>query len=157
MLQRVQSVLLLIAAVAMGVFLATNSYTRQIAADESVIANPYHILHSKGALAVSQKPVYYIATLAVLALGLSVFCVFQYKNRVRQMLLVALNSLFMGLSLGLMVYHIQNDAVTMGDPSGVGKYGIGLYAAFIALGCNWVANRFIRKDEKLVRSADRMR
>ncbi|NBA87301.1 DUF4293 family protein [Emticicia sp. CRIBPO] len=157
MLQRIQSLLLLVAAISMGVFLGTNSFTKQISPDEAVIVNPYHVLHTKGSLAAMDKPIYYVALLGVLALGLSLFSIFQYRNRVRQMLFVALNSLFMGLSLGLSVYHIQNDAVKIGADSIQGVYGIGIYAAFLALACNWVANRFIRKDEKMVKDADRMR
>jgi hypothetical protein len=32
-----------------------------------------------------------------------------------------------------------------------------MWAAFVALAANWLANRFIKKDEKLVKDADRMR
>jgi len=38
-----------------------------------------------------------------------------------------------------------------------GKYGFGLYLPGIAVIGNLLANRFIRRDEKLVREADRLR
>ena len=155
MLQRVQSVLLLLTALALGAFLGTNSFVKTMGPTEKVVVNPYHVFHQTGNLANFDKPVYYVAVLGGLALILTVFTIFQYKNRVRQMLLVALNSLLIGAALAMTVYHIQTYAVTLG--SGDGSYGIGMWAAFVALMANWVANRFIKKDEKLVKDADRMR
>jgi Domain of unknown function (DUF4293) len=157
MLQRIQSVFLLLTSAALAVFLATNSFVKAIGPDEKVAVNPFHVFYAKGNMAIQDIPTYYVAVLAVLALILSIFTIFQYKNRVRQMLLVALNSLLIGLALGITVYHIQNDAIKMGDLKNAGTYGIGLYAAFIALASNWLANRFIKRDEKLVKDADRMR
>lgn len=155
MLQRVQSVLLLVTAIAMGVFLGTNSFVKAIGPDEKVVVNPYHVFHQQGSLAVVDKPIYYVAVVAALSIFLTIFTLFQYKNRIRQMLFVALNSLLMGVALALTVYHIQTDAIKLG--TGDGTYGIGMWAAFIALIANWFANRFIKKDEKLVKDADRMR
>ena len=40
---------------------------------------------------------------------------------------------------------------------GEGSYTIGTWAAFISLVSNLLANRFIKRDEKLVKDADRMR
>lgn len=140
----------------MLVFLGTNSWEKGAGSSSHVIVNPYHVLEVKNTLAVQDHPTYYIAVLAVLAASLSIFAIFQYRNRVRQMLLVALNSLFMGLAMGLTVYQIKYIATPMGD-AGEGTFGIGVWAGFAALLTNWVANRAIRRDEKLVKSADRMR
>lgn len=38
-----------------------------------------------------------------------------------------------------------------------GSYRIGFWAILAAMVCNMLANRFIRKDEALVRSVDRIR
>ena len=38
-----------------------------------------------------------------------------------------------------------------------GSYQIGFWAILAAMVCNMLANRFIRKDEALVRSVDRIR
>jgi glucan phosphoethanolaminetransferase (alkaline phosphatase superfamily) len=157
MLQRIQSLFLLVAAIAMVVFLGTNSFVKELGPNENVVVNPYHVFHAKGQLAMYDKPLYYIAVLGVLAFGLSIFTIFQYKNRLRQMLLVALNSLLIGVALAATVWHIQKDALLIGDPSNQGAYSYGMWAAFIALACNWIANRFIKRDEKLVKDADRMR
>lgn len=157
MLQRVQSILLLITSLALATFLATNSFVKTLGSNEKIVVNAYHFLHTKGTLVVLEKPIYYIATAAALALILTIFTIFQYKNRIRQMLLVALNSLLIGVTLAASVYHIQNDAIKIAGIDQESGYYIGIYAAFIALASNWLANRFIRKDEKLVKDADRMR
>lgn len=156
MLQRIQSLLLLLAGIGMMVFLGTNSWVKGTPEGGQVIVNPYHVVEVKNTLAVQDQPIYYIAVLAVLSAGLSIFTIFQYRNRMRQMLLVALNSLFMGLAMGLTIYQIKYVAMPMGE-SGEGTFGIGVWAGFFALLANWVANRAIRRDEKLVKDADRMR
>jgi len=156
MLQRIQSLLLLLAGTGMLVFLGTNSWEKGSVGGSQVLVNPYHVVEVKNTLAVQDHPVYYIAVLAVLSAGLSIFTIFQYRNRMRQMLLVALNSLFMGLAMGLTIYQIKYVAMPMGE-SGEGTFGIGVWAGFFALLANWVANRAIRRDEKLVKDADRMR
>lgn len=159
MLQRFQSLLLLVSALGMFVFLGTNSWKKTNGDGSTVVVNPYHVFetNASSSLVTSDYPVYYVAILAVLSAGLSIFTIFQYKNRIRQMLFVALNSLLMGAAVGLSVYHIQYKANLLGDTGIEGDFGIGFWAAFVSLFSNWVANRMIRRDEKLVKSADRMR
>lgn len=155
MIQRIQTIFLLITAVALAVFLATNSWTAT-GADNTVLVNPYQIIQTKGALAAFKKEIFYVAVMAVLSIALSIFTIFQFKNRLRQMMLVALNSLLIGVAVATLVYHVKYDAMTL-DGVGEGTFGIGLYAGFVALVANWIARRFIGKDEKLVKDADRMR
>lgn len=155
MLQRIQSLLLLLSAIALGLFLASNIWTSGTT-DGQIIVNPFHVLASKGGLASFKKEIFYVALMAAIALGLSLFTIFQYKNRLRQMLFVALNSLLIGAAIAVSIYHVKYDGMTI-DGAGEGHFEIGLYAGFAALAFNWLANRFIKKDEKLVKSADRMR
>ena len=155
MLQRIQSVLLLLSAIALGVFLATNVWSSQTATGQ-VIVNPYKVLATKGSLASFQKDIFYVALMAVIAIGIALFTIFQYKNRVRQMLFVALNSLLIGAAVATSVYHVKYDGMTI-EGAGEGNFEYGIYAGFAALAFNWIANRIIKKDEKFVKSADRMR
>jgi hypothetical protein len=156
MLQRIQSLLLLVVAVCMFVFLGTQTWHKTGNGEEAIVS-AYALVHMKGALAAVNEPIYYLAVLAVLSAGLSIFTIFQYKNRVRQMLFVALNSLLAGATLAVAVYHINFEANLFFNPEQQGQFGIGFWALFIALIANWFANRFIRRDEKMVKSADRMR
>ena len=72
------------------------------------------------------------------------------------MLLVALNSMLIAAAVALIAYHVKFDAMEL-DNAGEGEFGIGLYAGFVALALNWLANRFIKRDERMVRDSDRMR
>ena len=155
MIQRIQSVFLLITAMALAVFLGTNAYTRTISASESVMVNPYHVLHKVGTLG-TEKPIFYVAVMACISILVTVIALFKYGNRLRQILFVAFNALMMGATLGVTVYHIVKDAKPVGA-GGEETYEVGIFALIIALLSNYIANYFIKKDEKLVRSADRMR
>lgn len=156
MIQRPQTIFLVLSVIGMGVFLGLNSWIKE-SADSTVLTNAFQIVEMKGALAANRKEIFYIAVIAVLSIGVSIFTIFQHKNRVRQMLFVAFNSLLIAAALGVTAYHIKYDAMLMGDASAEGVWSYGFYGGFVALASNWLANRFIRKDEKLVRSADRMR
>jgi Domain of unknown function (DUF4293) len=152
MWQRPQTLLLLLAIVANGVFLGTNSYIKTISPTEKIAVNAFQIFKQNGDVVGEKVPIYYVALLVGLSILLSIFIIFQYRNRVKQMLFVALNSLLLGGALAATVYHIQKTAVAMGGAGG--DYYIGIGAIFVALIANWLANRFIKKDEKLVRDSD---
>ena len=72
------------------------------------------------------------------------------------MKLGALNSLVLAGFLGLSVYFTFRMEKMIGV-AGEGTYEFGMYLPAVALICNLLANRFIRKDEALVRSVDRIR
>ncbi|MFN8432295.1 MAG: DUF4293 domain-containing protein [Spirosomataceae bacterium] len=155
MFQRIQSIFLIITAFSIAVFLGTNSFVKAISPSEKVAINAFQIYHQSGDMALKTVSVYYIAAMAVIALGLTIYTLFLYKNRVKQILFVSIISLFMGVALTTMVYHIQKDVMPLAG--GEGSYTIGTWAAFISLVSNLLANRFIKRDEKLVKDADRMR
>jgi hypothetical protein len=157
MLQRVQTVLLIITVICVGLFLATTSWSKSIGPNEQVMVNPYYFIHTKGGLAIMKTPIFYVATMAGLAGLFTIFTIFQYKNRIRQMLFVALNSILLAGAMSAVIYHITRDGAELGDPNDVGDFGIGIVAIVVALVSNFVANRLIKRDEKLVKSADRMR
>lgn len=158
MLQRVQTILLIITVICVGIFLSTTSWSKSLGPNEQVMVNPFYLIHTKGSLAISKTPIFYVATLAGLAGLFTLFTIFQYKNRIRQMLFVALNSILLAASMSAAIYHITRDGADLGgDPNDVGDFGIGIIAIVVALVANFAANRLIKRDEKLVRSADRMR
>jgi len=78
------------------------------------------------------------------------------------MKLGALNSIIMTVCLGLSVWFatdLQRDLAQSHEwmKTHVGAYGYGLYIPVAAMLLNLIANRLIRRDEKLVRSVDRIR
>jgi len=101
-------------------------------------------------------PTVALSALAVTGMVIALFEIIGYRNRVNQMKLGALNSLVLAGFLGLAVYFTfrMEKMVTV---AGEGSYEFGMYLPAVALIFNLLANRYIRKDEALVRSVDRIR
>lgn len=94
------------------------------------------------------------AICAVAAATIAFFEIGRFKDRMLQIKLGALNSLFMAGSIGSAVYF-ATDLIKTNQAGG--EYGFALFLPVVAMVSNMVANRFIRKDEKLVRDSDRLR
>ncbi|MFC4873108.1 DUF4293 domain-containing protein [Negadavirga shengliensis] len=105
---------------------------------------------------ISKSGNYYIGILAIAAGILALYSLMQYRNRKRQLFLNMINALVMGTTLGLAVF-VSYQANLDFNPKVSGAYVIGFYSIIFALIMNIIANRFIRKDEMLVRSVDRIR
>jgi hypothetical protein len=101
-------------------------------------------------------PYAYSGGVAVIAVLISWIEIFQYKKRLTQIKLGTLNSLLIAGSLIFLVYLTYKGQSELLSNI-LGEYKIGLFMPAIALILNSIANRFIRKDEKLVRSVDRIR
>ncbi|QNL21588.1 DUF4293 domain-containing protein [Hyphobacterium sp. CCMP332] len=160
MIQRVQSIFLAVIAILMAACTGFN-YWQKAALDGSskiYLSAIGKAVFEQGNEAASLQyfPFTFVAILALLSCGLAIYEIFQYKNRLLQLKLGALNSLFMGATLVLMVVFINQNEDLL-DPGKRVLPGIAFYMPVIAMVLNIIANRFIRKDEKLVRSADRMR
>ncbi len=154
MWQRIQTIFLLILALCMSLSLFLPTWEETKGA-ESVTLNALELEHSRQGKEVASKSVFYIAVLAAIAAGLALFSITRYTNRLLQIKLGALNSLLMAGVLGLiMLFSNQGESIIPGQQ---GKYLLGTYLPMAAMICNLFANRFIRRDENLVRSADRLR
>ncbi len=85
--------------------------------------------------------------LLFLSAGLSIFAVFQFKNRKRQIFISAVARFVITIAFFLLFFLYCKD----------NQFGLGtilLIVPFISL---IAANFFIKKDEELVKSADRIR
>lgn len=95
-----------------------------------------------------------IAILGIAAATISAIEIGKFENRLLQLKLGALNSLFMAGCMGSAAYLaiklIQANHIS-------GNYGVSLFFPAVAMVCNAVANRFIRKDENLIKDSDRLR
>jgi glucan phosphoethanolaminetransferase (alkaline phosphatase superfamily) len=157
MFQRIQTLFLSIVSVSMGILIAMPIWGK-IALDnaQSVQITAFKIIHQQGITA-NITPVWYLALLAGLCLVIAAFTIFQYKNRTLQALLCAINSILMTVLTGLVMYFSVGKAKNLFDTAEIGQFGVGFYALIAAIVANFLANRFIRRDEKFVRSQDRMR
>jgi hypothetical protein len=94
-----------------------------------------------------------MAILMAAAATIAVMGIMRFENRMTQVKLGTLNSLILALALGAVVYFYNQ--VT--SQYGYGKFGLSIWVPFVGVACNWLAIRFIRRDEKLVRDSDRIR
>lgn len=93
------------------------------------------------------------AMLMAAAITIAVIEVMKFKNRLLQMKLGALNSLFIAGSIASAVIFSNQLLKTFQG----GVYGLGLWLPAVAVICNLLANRFIRRDERIVRESNRLR
>ena len=157
MLQRIQTVFLALVVAFVLSFLAFPIWTKANATtSEAVSLNAFNITSKSGNLT-QITPVFYLAVMAVFAALIGFFAIFQYKKRMTQVLIVALNSLLIGALLATSVYLVYSKTSQVFQPEVKGEFGFGLYFLFGALVANWLANMFIRRDERMVKDADRMR
>ena len=94
------------------------------------------------------------AILAMAAATIAIIEIGKFENRLLQIKLGALNSLFMAGALGSLVYFATQLIKTN---QLAGEYGLALWLPAGAMVSNMIANRFIRRDEKLVRDSERIR
>ena len=98
----------------------------------------------------------YIAILAIIVLLSTFYSIFQYKRRSLQIKLGLLNSLLLSALLGCIFLGIRQGNSWLPLPQD-GEFLAGFFVPILCILFNMTANRYIKKDEDLVRSADRMR
>ncbi len=94
------------------------------------------------------------AILMVAAMTIAIMEFRRFDNRLLQVKLGTLNSLILA---GVMICDVLFSNQMTKAYSIPWKYDLSLYLTFLAIACNWLAVRFIRRDEKMVRDADRIR
>lgn len=90
---------------------------------------------------------------------LTLFVIFQYKNRKLQIKLGLLNILLLIGYIVLVALKTREiePFYAMFAPESELSYGVGYFLPIFAIVLNLLASRYIKKDEELVRSMDRMR
>lgn len=157
MLQRIQTLFLALVAVGMGGMMSLPIWDKStVDATQSVHLTALRLIHQQGSSS-AITPVWYLALLGALVAALAAFALSQYKNRLVQSGLCAANSILMTIIMGLVMYFVFGNAKNLFDPESTGNFGLGFYSLVLAMLANVLANRFIRRDEKFVRSQERMR
>lgn len=110
----------------------------------------------QGLTLAGQGPVWVIGLLAAASAAVAAFEIFQFRSRGKQLLLGSINLLLIVSTLGAMFYF-SNKGEQLLNLKLEGQYQMGFYLPTLALLLNLLANRFIRRDEQLVRSMDRLR
>ena len=144
MLQRIQTLYLLIAILLAGPVAFLVPFWVG-SGDELVDLNS---LLKTGELSLRVIPAAFMVSALIALLTL-----FSFKNRTRQIIYNRLNIVINFLLLGIVVYHQLN------LPGGtvVSEKGIGVFIPLLVIVFLALANKAIIKDDKLVKSVDRLR
>ena len=92
-----------------------------------------------------------VSTVILILFG--VLSIFSFKNRKRQILLNNISIIVNALLIGLLAYWLLNLSGGISIP----EKGIEPVFPFLSIVCLLLANMYIRKDERLVKSVDRLR
>lgn len=167
MLQRIQTVFMIIASIAMLLVLFFPIWEKSDANPENTereyaILNAFELRYEGHNTATGEvkllgtQHTFPISIAAVLSAAVMIFSITRYKKRILQVKLNALFSLLAAATL-MSAYYFIHKANGLFDDQMPGAFLVGFYLPVVGLLNNMIANRFIRKDEKLVRSADRLR
>ena len=94
-----------------------------------------------------------VPLLFIISGSLSLASFFSFKNRNRQIVFNRMNIIFNFLLLGIIVYHL----LMLPGETLVSEKGIGVFIPVLVVVLLALANKAIIKDERLVKSVDRLR
>ena len=167
MLQRIQTIFMTLAAIAMILVLFFPIWEKsdqeyEAEKREYAIMNAFELRYeqrtanNEAAKLLGTQSTLPISVGAGLSALVMLISITRYKSRMTQ---VKLNALFSLLSAATFVgiYFYISKANALFDPQIFGTFLAGFYLPIVAMFNNFIANRFIRKDEKLVKSMDRIR
>ena len=154
MWQRKQTIFLSITALCMAVMIFFPIWVNEGENEVRMLFPLHYTIKAGDTRTTVYFPYAICAIFAVASVTMAVMEITKFENRMLQVKIGAFNSLFMAGALGAAVYFATNLMKTQGV---AGEYGFALYMPAAAMISNMIANRFIRKDEKLVRDSDRIR
>ncbi|MBX2814754.1 MAG: DUF4293 domain-containing protein [Saprospiraceae bacterium] len=155
MIQRIQSVFLVVTAILMGLlFLDSLSFVTIGFGDLSSLQGNENTMLSDAQFDVRDHVL--LLGLVLVSMVLAVVILFLFKNRRSQLKLARflMISIVLVILLSILLFYMDFKLLAPGTEVNV-EYGYLLPIG--ALICTILAMRFIRKDEELVRSADRLR
>lgn len=161
MIQRVQTIYLLLAIVAIGlVFFMDLCYFGPAGGDLRFGMDLYSVRDLDGGGAVTSSAYWLWSSILLTFLEVVLIAaVFTYKQRMKQLKLVHLSYLLEAGAIVLLTFSIDHSLVKLDEASQelVATYWIGWYMPVVAIAFSFLAARGIKKDEELVRSVDRLR
>lgn len=156
MIQRAQSIFLAVVAICMAL-VCTLPIWSKANVEQTIKMNAISFIKAGKMDNSTSQSTILILLFAAIAAILAIYSLLSFKNRKLQMLLGAIISMIIAISMGFIFYYIIKVGRPAFDPAIEGNYELGFYAGGVGLLANMIANRFIRRDENLVRSSDRMR
>lgn len=117
----------------------------------AVLAAVFLFITGQDVIISESLPVLDTACVVLVLTGL--LSVFSYKSRKRQILLNNISIIINALLVGVLIYWLLNLSGGIQFP----EKGIEPIFPLIAIICLFIANLYIKKDERLVKSVDRLR
>lgn len=157
MIQRIQTLLMVLA---IGCLVATFFVPHWYKLDTATGAM-YQVFSGRVAFAApAPEPdsglLYVNGALFGLAILLLSYSIFQYQQRMLQLKIGVGVSILVAVGIGLLLY-VESNLSKAFLPQLYGANGAGFYLSVTAMLFNMGANRYIRADENLVKSMDRIR
>ena len=156
MIQRIQSIFLALVIV-LGIVFSFVPILTLTQGDSTFIMGAYKTINVELGNSVAKNMG--IGVLQGLVIIISALVIFLYKNRGLQMKLWKLNILLIAFQIAAMVMYsdsVKNNINTSPDEITT-VVNFGAIIPLLSLILTYLAIHFIRKDDKLVRSADRLR
>jgi membrane-anchored protein YejM (alkaline phosphatase superfamily) len=144
MLQRIQTLYLLIGSILSGGIVFILSFWINNSGKEYFLLDMFYETDWK----LISLPVAFVFSSI-----LSLISIFLYKNRKQQILFNRFNIVVNFYLLGIIVYHL----LIVSGGSQISEKGIGLFIPVLLIVLLALANKAILKDDKLVKSVDRLR
>ncbi len=117
----------------------------------AVLASIFLFVNSQDVVITDELPIVSIGCYVLELVG--IFSIFSFKDRKRQILLNTISIIINALLTGVLVYWLLKLSGGMQFP----EKGIEPIFTILAIICLVIANIYIRKDERLVKSVDRLR
>lgn len=156
MIQRIQSVFLLLLALAMLSVLALPLWHKIDPLAHQELTMTAFGFEAQG-LPRPAGPVWVIGLLALASAAVAAYEIFQFRNRYSQLKLGMLNLLLLVATFGAAYFFAGRGELTL-NPKLEGQFQPAFYLPLLGMILNLLANRFIRRDEQLVRNSyDRLR
>ncbi len=143
MIQRIQTLYLLLATICSGVLVFTFTLWK-----ENELSTYASDLFTSENMLLKIVPIFFMGSSL-----LSLLTIFLFKKRQLQFVLNRLNILINLILLGVLIYYL----LTLSGETMVSEKGIGVFIPFVVVLLLVLANRGIYKDENLVKSVDRLR
>lgn len=143
MIQRIQTVYLLLASIcAGGLIFVCSLWTKS-----KITVYAFDLVESDGML-LKMIPIFFMSSAVF-----SLITIFMFKKRQLQFVLNRLNILINLMLLGVLIYYL----LMLPGETEVSEKGIGVFIPFVVVLLLVLANKAIYKDENLVKSVDRLR
>lgn len=155
MIQRIQSVYLLLTAVLMALtfFLPLMGFSTE---EGTSLFYSYKLVDAAG---VSETNPWYLMVLTLMSFAIPFGTIFRFKNRLLQMRMCVVSMVLIGGTAVMLAFYCYRFYTLFAAQAEVfaASFKLTLVCPLVALLFAWLAMRAIFRDEMLVRAADRIR